>query len=79
MHSFEVHSNESTCRKSGRLGMKKGIITNNVIDEKLTNFEGLRDLQGGHFSVLCDRVTRRQNFAEVRGWDHLNRKCCNRR
>ena len=23
MHSFEVHSNESACRKSGRLGMEK--------------------------------------------------------
>ena len=23
MHSFEVHSNESACRKSGRLGLEK--------------------------------------------------------
>ena len=23
MHSFEVHSNESACRKSGRLGMEQ--------------------------------------------------------
>ena len=28
MHSFEVHSNESVCRKSGRLGLKhiKGYV-----------------------------------------------------
>ena len=25
MHSFEVHSNESTCRKSGRLGLEQVI------------------------------------------------------
>ena len=25
MHSFEVHSNESVCRKSGRLGMEQVI------------------------------------------------------
>ena len=25
MHSFEVHSNESACRKSGRLGMEQVI------------------------------------------------------
>ena len=23
MHSFEAHSNESTCRKSGRLGLEQ--------------------------------------------------------
>ena len=23
MHSFEVHSNESACRKSGRLGLEQ--------------------------------------------------------
>ena len=25
MHSFEVHSNESACRKSGRLGLEQVI------------------------------------------------------
>ena len=35
-HSFEVHSNESACRKSGRLGLEqvdvmKGIYGNNFI------------------------------------------------
>ena len=26
MHSFEVHSNESMCRKSGRLGLDQDVI-----------------------------------------------------
>ena len=29
MHSFEVHSNESACRKSGRLGLEQVIKTEN--------------------------------------------------
>ena len=28
MHSFEVHSNESACRKKVRLGMEQGIHPN---------------------------------------------------
>ena len=28
MHSFEVHSNESACRKSGRLGLEQVTSTN---------------------------------------------------
>ena len=51
-----------------------GIRTNDVIDEKASNFEGLRYLRGGHRSVLCDRVTERRDCAEVRVWAHLNRK-----
>ena len=27
MHSFEVHSNESACRKSGRLGLEQALCT----------------------------------------------------
>ena len=30
MHSFEVHSNESACRKSGRLGLEQ-VISNIVV------------------------------------------------
>ena len=36
-----------------------GIITNDAIDTKASNFEGLRDLKGGHRSVWCDRVAKR--------------------
>ena len=53
-----------------------GIITNDVIDENVSSFEGLRDLQGGHRIVWCDKVVKRINFAYVRGWAHLNRKYC---
>ena len=38
-----------------------GIITNNAIDAKASNFEGLRDLQGSHDIVWCDRVVKRLN------------------
>ena len=31
MHSFEVHLNESACRKSGRLGLEQVIILTCVI------------------------------------------------
>ena len=34
MHSFEVHSNESACRKSGRLGLEQ------VIDNVMKSFKG---------------------------------------
>ena len=34
MHSFEVHSNESACRKSGRLGLEQ-VIDNRCINEGL--------------------------------------------
>ena len=54
------------------------IRTNNVIDTKASNFEGLRDMQGDHCSVWCDRVVKRLNCVEVRIWAHLNRKCCDR-
>ena len=42
MHSFEVHSNESACRKSGRLGLEQvlgelyGKSTNEKYMEELT-------------------------------------------
>ena len=55
-----------------------GIRTNTVIDEKASNFKGLGGLQGIHRSVWCDRVLKRKNCAEVRGWYHLNKKCCDR-
>ena len=55
-----------------------GIITKDGIDSKASNFEGLRDLQGGNCSAWCDRVAKRRISAEVRGWAHLNRKCCDR-
>ena len=51
-----------------------GIRTNNVIDAKASNFEVLRDMQGGHHIVYCDRVMKRQNCREGRGWAQLNRK-----
>ena len=38
MHSFEVHSNESACRKSGRLGLEQIIKHTNYqqyIEEKM--------------------------------------------
>ena len=48
MHSFEVHSNESACGKSGRLGLEQFLILNDisqsahahrkVIISKLTKF-----------------------------------------
>ena len=37
-----------------------GIIINNGIDAKASNLEGLRDLQGGHCSVWCDKVVKRE-------------------
>ena len=55
-----------------------GIRTNNVIDAKASNFEGFMYLKGGHCSVWCDIVVKRQNFKEVRVWEHINRKCCAR-
>ena len=55
-----------------------GIRTNAVIDAKASNFEGLRDMQGGHCGVWCDRARKSQNWAEVRGWGNLNSKCCDR-
>ena len=44
MHSFEVHSNESACRKSGRLGLEhvKGgeivwnFVKDHIIDKRRT-------------------------------------------
>ena len=55
-----------------------GIRTNDIIDESASDFKGFRDLQGGHCSVWCDRVVKRQNFTEIKGWAHLNRKCFDR-
>ena len=34
MHSFEVHSNESACRKSGRLGLEQVLYRCYIGDEK---------------------------------------------
>ena len=31
MHSFEVHSNESACRKSGRLGLGQVCMTSSIL------------------------------------------------
>ena len=36
-----------------------GIRTNDIIDERASDFKGFRDLQGGHCSVWCDRVVKR--------------------
>ena len=55
-----------------------GIRTNDIIDERASDFKGFRDLQGGHCSVWCDRVVKRGNCAEFRGWAYLNRKFCDR-
>ena len=38
MHSFEVQSNESACRKSGRLGLEQVIYV--IISENLINQMG---------------------------------------
>ena len=32
MHIFEVHQNESACRKSGRLGLEKVLLSSNTVD-----------------------------------------------
>ena len=37
MHSFEVHSNESTCRKSGRLGLDQVIYDMDIVMLNLLN------------------------------------------
>ena len=50
MHSFEVHSNESACRKSGRLGLEQVIHT-------LVRKEGLR-----HFDSLFTDVESKQTL-----------------
>ena len=55
-----------------------GIITSNIIDTEASNIEVLRDQKGVHNSVWCDRVVKGRNFAEVKGWAHLNRKFCDR-
>ena len=31
MHSFEVHSNERACRKSGRLGLEQAFMEGNLV------------------------------------------------
>ena len=41
MHSSEVHSNESACRKSGRLGLEqvhRGLVQINSKAEDVINF-----------------------------------------
>ena len=43
MHSFEVHSNESACRKSGRLGLEQVLILI-VYHLRLTQKTWARDL-----------------------------------
>ena len=39
------------------------IRTNDFIDEKVSDFEGLMDMQGRHSSVWCDRFMKRGNFS----------------
>ena len=36
MQSFEVHSNESVCRKKGRLGLEQ-VISNTMVHQKITS------------------------------------------
>ena len=38
MHSFEVHSNESACRKSDRLGLEQVLNLNGAIVTFAMNF-----------------------------------------
>ena len=59
MYSFEVHSNESTCRKSGRLGLEQvisGLMLDNIIMNLFTDStEQTTDLLQKHlFSKIQD-------------------------
>ena len=49
MHSFEVHSNEGACRKSGHLGLDQII---EPITSQLNTFESSRTPFSSDFSVL---------------------------
>ena len=53
-----------------------GIRTNDTIDVEALDLEVLRDLKGGHHCGWCEKFAKRRNCADVRGWAHLNRKCC---
>ena len=49
MHSFEVHSNESACRKSGRLGLEQVCISAMLLRSdmnkwRLSQFEKIDNL-----------------------------------
>ena len=45
MHSFEVHSNESECRKSGRLGLEQVIRTLPDLLVQLWKYTGTQNLK----------------------------------
>ena len=47
MHSFEVHSNESACRKSGRLGLEQVECTSPDSPIEMSN-----SFVGSNFHIL---------------------------
>ena len=69
MHSFEVHSNESACRKSERLGLDQDKL-HSVFKSKSDSFHnsnnGLFSVNytrmDGYFSVMQRYMRRRKAF-----------------
>ena len=51
MHSFEVHSNESACRKSGRLGLEQ-VLTVPTQVQFLIYFSLFDIYAAGDFSIF---------------------------
>ena len=52
MHSFEVHSNESACRKGGRLGLEQ-VLGEECIEPFLQPLLCYFDFSSSAYSVCC--------------------------
>ena len=65
MHSFDVHSNESACRKSGRLGLEQVMC----IMSDLWRGNGNKQGEGGGVSGINMDITQHWN-KEVNKYRH---------